>query len=268
MAGVRPGRRAGHRRGRVPFAGPPRPGVAQGARARHGPARRPAVDVVARPGGRVRVGARGRVGPERCDRAPSADAATPAFLGVRQQHPDVDVRAVVRAALGTGRGRRRRGAPVGERPRAPVRHPRGHGPERRWSPCTGGVASSPSWVELSLRGGRRARDADGARARPGVLLARRATVTQAPVTVAVADGRALDSVATGGFLGLWIGVYATSNGRPSATIVQVERLEYVPRESDGAGRRAEGRLPASTGVTARARSCAGNSACQTLSITF
>jgi len=49
-----------------------------------------------------------------------------------------------------------------------------------------------------------------------------------PATVAVVDGRALDSVATGGFLGLWIGVYATSNGRPTATIAQVERFEYLP----------------------------------------
>ena len=49
-----------------------------------------------------------------------------------------------------------------------------------------------------------------------------------PVTVAVVDGRALDSVATGGFLGLWIGAYATSNGRPTATVAHVERFEYLP----------------------------------------
>jgi alpha-N-arabinofuranosidase len=49
-----------------------------------------------------------------------------------------------------------------------------------------------------------------------------------PATVAVADGRVLDSVATGGFLGLWIGVYATSNGRPTTTLAHVERFEYLP----------------------------------------
>ena len=50
----------------------------------------------------------------------------------------------------------------------------------------------------------------------------------APVTVAVADGRWLDSVTTGGFLGLWIGVYGTSRGRPDAGRVHVERVEYLP----------------------------------------
>jgi xylan 1,4-beta-xylosidase len=49
-----------------------------------------------------------------------------------------------------------------------------------------------------------------------------------PSTVAVVDGRTLDSVATGGFLGLWVGVYATSNGRPTATIAHVEVFEHVP----------------------------------------
>ena len=42
------------------------------------------------------------------------------------------------------------------------------------------------------------------------------------------DGRLLDSVATGGFLGLWLGVYATSNGRPTTSTVEVERFEYLP----------------------------------------
>ncbi|WP_277949595.1 hypothetical protein [Cellulomonas sp. WB94] len=49
-----------------------------------------------------------------------------------------------------------------------------------------------------------------------------------PATVAVVDGRTLDSVATGGFLGLWIGVYGTSNGRPTTTVARVETFEYLP----------------------------------------
>ena len=40
--------------------------------------------------------------------------------------------------------------------------------------------------------------------------------------------RTLDSVATGGFLGLWLGVYATSNGRQTDTVAHVEHVEYVP----------------------------------------
>jgi alpha-N-arabinofuranosidase len=41
-----------------------------------------------------------------------------------------------------------------------------------------------------------------------------------------ADGRPLCSVCAGGFIGLWIGVYATSNGNPTETVVQVDRFEY------------------------------------------
>jgi len=44
------------------------------------------------------------------------------------------------------------------------------------------------------------------------------------------DGRSLDSMSTGGFLGLWFGVYATSNGRKTQTQVDVMRFEYEARE--------------------------------------
>lgn len=47
--------------------------------------------------------------------------------------------------------------------------------------------------------------------------------------VAVADGTALDSVATGGFLGLWVGVHGTSNGAPTGTDLRIHSFEYVPR---------------------------------------
>ena len=46
--------------------------------------------------------------------------------------------------------------------------------------------------------------------------------------VATVDGRTLDSAAAGGFLGLWLGVHATSEGRPSASVVRVERFVYEP----------------------------------------
>lgn len=46
--------------------------------------------------------------------------------------------------------------------------------------------------------------------------------------LATADGRDLDSVATGGFLGLWLGFFGTSNGSKSATVVEIDRVEYVP----------------------------------------
>ena len=51
----------------------------------------------------------------------------------------------------------------------------------------------------------------------------------ATLPVAVADGRTLDSVATGGFLGLWVGVYATSEGRETQSQATVGPLTYEPR---------------------------------------
>ena len=51
-------------------------------------------------------------------------------------------------------------------------------------------------------------------------------VGDAEQVVATADGRTLDSVATGGFIGIWFGVYATSNGAATTTEVDVERFEY------------------------------------------
>jgi alpha-N-arabinofuranosidase len=49
-----------------------------------------------------------------------------------------------------------------------------------------------------------------------------------PTPVATADGRTLDSVSAGGFLGVWLGLVATSNGAPSDGVVAVERFEYQP----------------------------------------
>jgi alpha-N-arabinofuranosidase len=46
--------------------------------------------------------------------------------------------------------------------------------------------------------------------------------------VAVADGRQLDSVAAGGFIGLLLGMYGTSNGAESTTVVEIESVEYSP----------------------------------------
>ncbi|KGM11466.1 glycoside hydrolase family 43 protein [Cellulomonas bogoriensis] len=45
--------------------------------------------------------------------------------------------------------------------------------------------------------------------------------------VATVDGRTLDSVTAGGFLGLWWGVYGTSNGRPTTTSLTVHNTEYL-----------------------------------------
>lgn len=55
-----------------------------------------------------------------------------------------------------------------------------------------------------------------------------------PHVLATADGRTLDSAAAGGFLGLWLGVYATSNGTPTTSTLTV-RAEYAPRSGATAG---------------------------------
>jgi alpha-N-arabinofuranosidase len=54
------------------------------------------------------------------------------------------------------------------------------------------------------------------------------TVGDSEQVIATADGRSLDSVATGGFIGLWFGVYATGNRAASSTTVDLERFEYRP----------------------------------------
>ena len=54
------------------------------------------------------------------------------------------------------------------------------------------------------------------------------TVDGGRTVVATADARTLDSVATGGFIGLWLGVYATTPDPASATVVEVDRVEYRP----------------------------------------
>lgn len=208
----------------VPFAGPARPGVAQGRATgtvrpddlRWTALRRPTSEVAT-------PRADGWDLPVR----PStlAEPGTPAFLGVRQQHVDVDVRAVLEAPLGVGEDV---GLTIRQSEADHVRlFVTGADGERRAVAVLrrGGVESVLG--ELPVAG------TDGpvtlvvsARGQDYALLA--GAGDSEPATVATADGRVLDSVSTGGFLGLWIGVYATSNGRPTTSVVHVHRFDYVP----------------------------------------
>ena len=150
-----------------------------------------------------------------------ADPFTPAFLGVRQQHLDVDVRATVPREPRAGGGGRPRRPAVRGRPRTSVRHGgrgRPRPPAARRAPARG-PRHRPRRAQPA-RPDRRAGDALGPGQGAG-LRARPSTTARRPCSLAVVDGRTLDSVATGGFLGLWIGVYATSNGRPTSTMVEV-----------------------------------------------
>ena len=158
-----------------------------------------------------------------------AEPQAPAFLGVRQQHVDVDVRATLRADLAAGEElgvvvRQSEkdhvrlflaGASEGAEARRFVAVHRHDGVDSVLGEAVlPGDVADPVTLTVSARGQDYALLVEA----PGAE----------PVTVAVADGRTLDSVATGGFLGLWLGVYATSNGRPTATTAHVERFEYLP----------------------------------------
>ncbi|MCL3861229.1 glycoside hydrolase family 43 protein [Actinotalea sp. K2] len=211
----------------VPFAGPQRPGLAQGRTSgvvrpddlRWTSLRGPA-SAFATP--------RGEGWDLRMTPGTLSEPVTPAFLGVRQQHQDLEVRATLQAELLLGEeiGLAVRqseddhvrmavtGAEGGTGLRATAVH-RSKGVE-----TVLGTVLIPADAQAPVTVAVRARGQEYA------LLA--GTAGEELVTVAHADGRTLDSVATGGFLGLWVGVYGTSNGRPTSTVVQVHRLEYLP----------------------------------------
>ncbi|QAY68980.1 glycoside hydrolase family 43 protein [Xylanimonas protaetiae] len=157
-----------------------------------------------------------------------ADLGTPTFLGVRQQHQDVDVRAVVQvtgladgetagvvvrqsekdhATLGVTR--------TGDAYTVRAVHRRG-GVDTVLGEAPAGVVDGAVTLGVSARG------------QDYALVVETPGVPGAARTVAVADGRTLDSVAAGGFTGVWLGVYATSHGTPSTSVVTVGSFAYTP----------------------------------------
>ncbi|MFY1674555.1 glycoside hydrolase family 43 protein [Plantactinospora sp. WMMB334] len=210
----------------VPFAGEPRPGEAQGSTSgvvppgslRWTSLRGPATEFATPDGQGWTLAVRP---------ATLTEPITPAFLGIRQQHQDVDARAVVVAPLAPGE---EAGLVVrqNERDHVTLAITAGDDGTRRVramhrradvetvigelpTPAPDG----PVTLVVSTRGQEYALLAAPDGGEPGL--------------VAVADGTTLDSTATGGFTGVWLGVYATSNGRPTSTRVRVEHLSYEPR---------------------------------------
>ncbi len=210
----------------VPFPGPVRLGVTQGHTSGTVLPDDPRWTSLRRPAGEFAT-PRGEGWHLRVQPTTLADALTPTFLGVRQQHQDVDVRVTLRAGLAPGEDA---GLTVRQSEDDHVRvflTGADEAPGRRV------VAVHRHRGDEVILGEQLLPAGDGpvaltvrARGQDYALLA--AAGDREPVTVAVADGRALDSVSTGGFLGLWIGVYATSNGRPTDSTVGVERFEYLP----------------------------------------
>ena len=155
------------------------------------------------------------------------DLTTPAFLGVRQQHRNLDFVVTLRAPVAPGE---EAGVAIRQSENDHVRlavltastgevvvratHRRA-GVEHILGEATPDVA-----VGDTLRLVVHVRDADYALAW-GVGSA-------SATTFATADGRELDSVAAGGFIGLLLGVYGTSNGAESDTVVEIDSVEYRP----------------------------------------
>ncbi len=209
----------------VPFARPfpspadagQHPGLVQPSDPRWTSLRRPASEFAVANGNGWRL----RVRPETL-----ADAATPAFLGVRQQHRDVDVQAVLRASLRPGE---EMGVVVRQSEDDHVRLALSTGTDGallvRAIHRRSGVEEVLGEADAGLRAGAPVRLGLRVRGQDYALTVAAGDTEQ---VVATADGRTLDSVATGGFLGLWFGVYATGNGVASTTQVDIERFEYRP----------------------------------------
>ncbi|MGP7959485.1 family 43 glycosylhydrolase [Sanguibacter sp. A247] len=150
----------------------------------------------------------------------------PAFLGVRQQHIDVDVTIGVRAELAVGE---EVGLVVRQSERDHVRLALVRD-GNAWAAVvthrTANVDTTLGSVVLDL--------ADGAdvdlrlRARGQDYELSAAVTGSTADVIAVADGRTLDTVATGGFLGLWVGAYATSAGAATTSVATIRHLTYDP----------------------------------------
>jgi len=152
-----------------------------------------------------------------------ADVDVPAFLGLRLQHQDADLVARVEVDLAQGEE-------VGVAVRQSEK-------DHARLAVTRGEAGLVARVVHRQRGEDRVVGetpvADGAltftvRARGVDVDLLVASGDAEPAVVGTVAATDLDTVATGGFLGLWLGVYATSNGAPTSTVAHVERVEYVP----------------------------------------
>lgn len=151
----------------------------------------------------------------------------PAFVGLRLQHHHADLRAVVTAPLS---GSEEAGLAVRQSERDHVRLAVTAAPDggrrvvavhrRGGTDHEVGAATLPGPVDAAT--------ALGVEVRGAVLHLTAADGGGAPVRVATVSTGDLDSVAAGGFLGLWLGPYATSAGEPTATTARVRGITYTP----------------------------------------
>jgi alpha-N-arabinofuranosidase len=164
-----------------------------------------------------------------------ADAGTPAFLGVQQRHRNLDLAATFRPL---NDGDRYFGSAnllePGEEAGLAIRQSERDHVRLAVLPADGQLlvrathrrgGTDVLLGELPLDAADRVRLGVRVRGQEYALWVRKG---DQDVVLATADGRTLDSVATGGFLGLWLGVYATSNGSPSDTVIAVEDVVHRP----------------------------------------
>ncbi len=154
------------------------------------------------------------------------DVGTPSFLGIRQQHSAFHLTATLAGHLLPGE---EAGLAIRQSENDHVRLALIGGSDRVLVRAVHRRAGSEVLLgELALAAtdtvyaSIRAREA---RYELGVRVGDR------DVIVATADARTLDSVATGGFLGLWLGAYATSNGAPTDSVVELSDVTYRPLEA-------------------------------------
>ena len=156
-----------------------------------------------------------------------AEPSAPAFLGIRQQHRRLDFVVTLRAPLVPGE---EAGLAIRQSEQDHVRLAVLTGPGGevvvRAIHRRAGVEEvlGEAWPDVAVGGPLRL----AVRVRDHDYALTVATGEAAETRVATADGRDLDSVATGGFLGLWLGIYGTSAGAASSTVVEVDSVEYRP----------------------------------------
>lgn len=152
-----------------------------------------------------------------------ADAGTVAFLGVRQQHADLDATGILDVS----------DLAVGETAGLVVR-------QSEDDHATVRVTRSAEGLMLSAVH----RRAGGEHVIAQRTLAPADTVRLAVrsrgyeyhllgegTVLATIDARELDASATGGFLGIWLGVFATSHGSEPRGHVRISRFHYEPSDS-------------------------------------
>ncbi|RMI09579.1 glycoside hydrolase family 43 protein [Cellulomonas triticagri] len=158
--------------------------------------------------------------------------AAPTFVGIRLQHHHADLRAVVAAPL-------RAGDEVGLAVRQSERdHVRlavtavpgpgpGTAPGRRVVAVHRRAGEDHEVGAATLPGPVDAPTALGVEVRGAVLHLTAADGDETPVRVGTVRTGDLDSVAAGGFLGLWLGPYASATTR-SPTLASVRAITYAP----------------------------------------